>query len=457
MRYLPIALAAAGVLAHPLGSAAQVPCPAPLILEAVVTTETPEMTVTLREGATLDGDEIAGTISVDDEAAQSIPGRRVQGSRRRFEVVMPQLYPAGTTIEYTMTAATFSCTGAMLPESFETTVPEHEVAIDEILGRVAHARTQDERSLFGSFFAARGEGGTTTGAADVIINHDLTRGGLPNVGALFDSAFATLRVKKTSAENADPRAFDISVTFEKTRLIGGAAEYLRACSGQAARLTCEEARDSLQRRPGFFRTFLFDETLRLESDAFGFESVNFVSDTHAQLGSIAKSLGGAGYASLRLHLGAEIGRNLQKPLAAAGTPDVTTSAVDWVRRGKAGGEFTLRLLPGGNSGNTWAVELTARTVFRRLWSDEVFIEEVTDEQGESVPQRIGIGSGWKPWRQFDAKLLLFATENARYGLRLAYMNGSLPPAFKPTRGFTFGFVVETADDRSDGESASSDR
>jgi hypothetical protein len=67
--------------------------------------------------------------------------------------------------------------------------------------------------------------------------------------------------------------------------------------------------------------------------------------------------------------------------------------------------------------------------------------------------RVRVAQGNGPWHEADAKVFLFATDKARYGLRLSHMRGSLPPTFKETKGLTFGFVAETADDRSDGKSA----
>jgi hypothetical protein len=100
------------------------------------------------------------------------------------------------------------------------------------------------------------------------------------------------------------------------------------------------------------------------------------------------------------------------------------------------------------------VKLSARAVARHLLADEVFIEQVVTQDNETIPTRVAVGKGFKPWREAAAKVFLFANQRARYGVRLSYMNGSLPPSFKATNGFQIGFVIESADDKSSGSAAS---
>jgi hypothetical protein len=393
---------------------------------------------------------LAGSVAVNGGSAQTVPVAAL--SPRRLVFTLVQKYPPGTKIRYSITTATLSCTGGTLPLTDESVVLSNAEAIPGLLDKIAYSKTSDEKDVFASFVAARGENGNVAGAADIVVNRDLTQGRVPTVGSLFDTAYTTFRIRKTSAENADPRAFDASVTLQKTRVLGAAGTYLVACS-RGLTQDCIDARKAADDGRGFFRAFLFNEAIRLESDAFSFESVNFVSDTQLQLGSQAKAVTDVGYLSVRLHAGAEIGRSLQKPTTATGTSNASTSAVDWIRRGKGGGEMTFRFLPRDNTGNSWAVEMSARAVVRHLFADETFIEQVTNADHETVPSRVSLGTGTKMWREVDAKVFLFSNANARYGVRVAYMNGSLPPTFKPTKGFTFGFIVESADDTSSGKPA----
>lgn len=66
---------------------------------------------------------------------------------------------------------------------------------------------------------------------------------------------------------------------------------------------------------------------------------------------------------------------------------------------------------------------------------------------------VTVGSGNKAWRQADLKVFLFGDGTKRYGLKVSYNNGQLPPAFTPTRGFQFGMVVESSDDKQGGGAA----
>jgi hypothetical protein len=133
---------------------------------------------------------------------------------------------------------------------------------------------------------------------------------------------------------------------------------------------------------------------------------------------------------------------------------VPTSTVDWIRRGKGGVEASLRLLPGRDPGGSWGVELSYQGIARHLLTDEVFIEDLVTENNQTVSNRVSVGRGTKGWQQVDAKVFLLSTPTARYGVRLAYMKGSLPPSFKSTKAFQFGFMIESADDSSSGQPAS---
>jgi hypothetical protein len=98
------------------------------------------------------------------------------------------------------------------------------------------------------------------------------------------------------------------------------------------------------------------------------------------------------------------------------------------------------------------VELNLGYVNRHLFSSEVFTQESTKD-GETTRKLVTIGKGNRAWRQADLKLFLFGNQSARYGVQLSYQNGQLPPAFTPTKGFKFGLVIESSDDKQSGEAA----
>src|SRR5262249_54277894 len=204
------------------------------------------------------------------------------------------------------------------------------------------------------------------------------------------------------------------------------------------------------RSKGFFRVLMINEGLNLEGEAFDFKTTNFVSDMHIELASIAKKLG-SGFYNLNLFAGPEIGRNLSKPdgATAVGVTADQLGKVDWITRFKAGGQFTLRLLPAGKEDN-WGVELDLGYVNRRIFNSEVFTQQ-TMKDGQTIKKLVTIGEGNRAWRQADLKVFLFGDQSMRYGLKFAYTNGQLPPAFTPTKSFQFGLFAESSDDKRSGE------
>ena len=151
---------------------------------------------------------------------------------------------------------------------------------------------------------------------------------------------------------------------------------------------------SAKQNPWFFPALLFDEPLRLEGDGFDFATVNFVSDTQVQLASKAQRLGSSGFLSLRFLAGPEIGRNLQKPDAttSTGAPGSQLAKVDWIGRGKAGFDFTLRFLPevkestAASVTTSWAIELNLKAAARKLVTEEVTLIDINRSSSRLRPE-----------------------------------------------------------------------
>jgi hypothetical protein len=314
--------------------------------------------------------------------------------------------------------------------------------------KAAAAKKSSDKNFRMGFAAAKGDGKAAEGAADISINKTFF-GGAQQTGTLFDffdQADVALQLKKSSAEKADPRHLMLGLNLRKTYLIDSRLKSSDVGSTVSAAL---ERRD---RSKGWFRVLMIKEGLNLEGEAFDFKTVNFVSDTHFELASIAKKLG-SGFYNINIFAGPELGRNMAKPDAAAvmGATADQLSRVDWIARFKAGGEFTLRLLPSAK-GDNWGVELNLGYVNRHLFRDEVFTQATTKD-GMTTNKLVTVGRGDKAWRQADLKVFLFGDGMKRYGLKVSYNNGQLPPAFTPTKGFQFGMVVESSDDKQSGEPA----
>jgi hypothetical protein len=314
--------------------------------------------------------------------------------------------------------------------------------------KAAAAKKSSDKNFRMGFAAAKGDGEDAQGAADISINKTFF-GGAQQTGTLFDffdQADVAFQLKKSSAEKADPRHLTLGLNLRKTFLIDSRLKSSDVGSTMSAAL---ERRDKSK---GLFRVLMIKEGLNLEGEAFDFKTVNFVSDTHFELASIAKKLG-SGFYNINIFAGPELGRNMAKPDAAEvmGATADQLSRVDWIARFKAGGEFTLRLLPSAK-GDNWGVELNLGYVNRHLFRDEVFTQ-ATMKDGITTNKLVTVGRGNKAWRQADLKVFLFGDGTKRYGLKVSYNNGQLPPAFTPTKGFQFGMVVESSDDKQSGEPA----
>lgn len=342
---------------------------------------------------------------------------------------------------------------------------------------VAQAKTSEEKNFFAGFSVASGQGGTTEGNGDISINQTFYRSDFGKSG-LFDKAIVSLHIKKSTAENADLKQFTTGLTFRKTFLIGGKKtisdvnqkvdNLLKLQPSFELIQDVENSDTSIQtlKKKSFFTGLLVDQTFNLEGEAFDFDSVNFVSDTQLSLASIAKRLGTGtnGFYSLRLLGGGEFGRVLQKPeeTTTKGATQAELDKVDWISRGKVGGIFTLRYLPFDNAGNKWGIQLDLKFVNRYLFSNEIVIkdsetEETTAKSIFGTPMEtaeekfVTITKGNRAYGQADLKIFPFGGNFGRVGFKLSYINGSLPPAFTPTKAFTFGFVIESSDDKSNDE------
>lgn len=369
--------------------------------------------------------------------------------------------PSATKVTVTLSDLAFECPSAASPTLIGAAsitgnvTPNNTLLASDIealneANKAAAAKRSGDKNFRMGFTTVKADSGDAEGAADIsfIRKFPNSQQGTGSLFNFFDQADISFDLKKSSAEQADPRHLTLGFNLRKSFLV---FSRLRVPSPGAGALTLSEAQNRV-RNKGFFRVLLIKQGFNLEGEAFDFKTTNFVSDTHFELASIAKKLG-PGFYNLNVFAGPEIGRNLAKPDAAAatGATEAQLAAADWITRLKAGGEFTLRLLPAA-SGDNWGVELNLGYVNRHLFSSEVFTQESTKD-GETTKKLVTVGKGNRAWRQADLKLFLFGNQSARYGVQLSYQNGQLPPAFTPTKGFKFGLVIESSDDRQSGEAA----
>ena len=92
------------------------------------------------------------------------------------------------------------------------------------------------------------------------------------------------------------------------------------------------------------------------------------------------------------------------------------------------------------SGPIGRLEINVAAVERYLLFREINYDPITKKDSSA-------GKGSRPYSQTDIKLFFAKSTKGRYGLRMAYTRGSLPPVFADLKSVQFGFVFETADDK----------
>lgn len=355
-------------------------------------------------------------------------------TRLNFRTAGRQAHPTTSQICFTGDMATPANIAARLEKDFE------------VLQQTP--KTSDEKNIFASGFASKGEGESSEGGAQINLNsNDL---GIPGL-------FVSMHLDKTTADNADPKHFDAGITYRSTYLFGarGAADtrtqldIIRNPTSTPQLVEAAEAavnRLTADRQKMLLGAWLFDLGANLEGEALNFKVTNFVGNATLALQSRTKKLFGSknGYWKFRLiPAGIEGGNNLNVDAASqqAATPQQMQDLqdVNYIVRFKAGGAFTLFYENDDSRLPVKRIEWDSRGVDRYLFRKEVMFDDTTK-------MNVLTDKGNKPWFQTDLKFFLASTPNGRLGFKISYHRGSLPPVFAATNSFQFGFIVETADD-----------
>jgi hypothetical protein len=259
-----------------------------------------------------------------------------------------------------------------------------------------------------------------------------------------------LQIKKSSVNGGDPKNFEAGARYQYA-IVNGSSSFdeIRthlanyAISHDEAELDAvAKLEDTLQKRT--LAATLIDFAAKFEGHATQFNVSNAVGDGSLKFQTMTKKLFGANHGFWRLRLvpvGFEGGRNLNTagqtskptPSAANGQalPDVA-----WLARFKAGSEFAVFYDNPDTRAPMKRVELAAGFVDRYLFFREARFDNSTNTI--STTQK-----GNRPWAQVDLKFYVGETDSARYGFKLTYQRGSLPPVFADTKVFQFGFLYET--------------
>ena len=309
-------------------------------------------------------------------------------------------------------------------------------------------KSSEERNIFASGFVANGEGGDAEGGAEINLNSN-------DLGVRGLTAF--MRLKKATAEEADPKHLEFGINQSTTSLIGRSSlteiRRLRAIMLDATKPDSDRAqaaadfRDLLRKRQErLLGGMFFDFGGKIETQALDFDVTNFVGEGAFQIQSRTKSLFGSkkGFWRFRLMPAAmELGYNVsQQPPAGS-----EAAAIDpaWLARFKFGGVFTLFYKNHSEGPALFRrVELDLQAVDRYLFRREVQFDQET--KANTTTDR-----GHKPWFQAGLKIYFTDPEEGsgglRSGFRLTYNRGSLPPVFADTKSFQFGFVLESTESK----------
>lgn len=300
-------------------------------------------------------------------------------------------------------------------------------------------KTSTEKNIFASGFATTSSSGTDGGVNLNLNSNDL---GVPGLTVF-------LHLDKATSAGGDPKSFEAGPNFRNVVLFGRSdlqtmkkdiAE-LRTDPSPQRRGELVDELNRLESKKRLWSALLIDFSGQLEGEALNFNVSNFVGNGQVQLQSRTQRLFGSNTGFWRLRLvpaGVEGGKNVNSMTAQGGGSIQSSSPEDYVARVKAGGQFTLFYENPENPFPLKRVDLDLSMVQRYLFFKEA--------QVSSTPGIMNtFNSGRKPWYQASLKVYLVDTPKGKYGVQLSYNNGSLPPAFSPTKSFQFGFLFETSD------------
>ena len=300
-----------------------------------------------------------------------------------------------------------------------------------------------EKNIFASGFVTTASGGDTQGGADIHLNSlDL---GIPGLKSF-------LIVRKTTADGSDPKNFEAGGTFRSTVLRGKAerADIQNAMAAYRAATKDEEtkaaAKEYNKAVTNFQKTtiaaWFFDFTGKLEGQANNFNVTNGVFETSFKIQSRVKNLfGKQGFFHFQVMLpGFEGGQTLRDPDEQGAEPATATGQalqeVDGIVRLKAGATFNAFWENPSPLGPLRRVELELGIVDRYLFLDEIRYDIATKTNNT-------VKHGNTYYSYADLKLFVAESSAGRYGIRISYDGGRLPPVYAPVKSFQFGFLFES--------------
>ena len=279
-------------------------------------------------------------------------------------------------------------------------------------------KTSREKDIFASGFVTMASD-DSEGGADIALNPDFNN---PNLNAF-------LRLKKSTADEGDPRNLEVGANYRVAK--PWKAEQVVRMRETPAGAELNKLIEERQRN--ILAGSIVDIAMKLEADPTNFGVTNYVGESTYQLRTMTKNfIGGFGFwRGFVMPGGLELGRSVGES-----TPD----EVDWIARYKAGVGFTVYYDNPGAVLPLRRIEFDANAVLRYLFASESHFNTDTN-----VVDRTD--DGVRSYGQIDLKVFFGESIAGRYGLKLSFNRGRLPPVFADVNAFEFGFLLESGDDR----------
>ena len=357
----------------------------------------------------------------------------------RIEIVTNTALPPGATVRVFCKSVGYIDASGQAKEltnvEMSTVVPTVASVNEWIEERVAAAREESkkvsEKDIFASGFVTTASEGSA-GGADISLNPDFKIPGLTSF----------LQIKKTTQEGGDAKHFEAGARFQSFFVSNRKAlAGLRELEDQSLTSWLQHLRDN---RSGYAKAFTgstLDIAFKMEGTPSDFAVTNLVGETGYTLRTVTAPLFGRrgfirGFFTPVAFEGGESNARIDAA-AAAGQP-TTEIKPDWIARYKGGLGFRMFYEDPASPLPIMRVELAGEGVIRNLFRDEYMWDAEKKEIGDT-------GKGLRGYGQVDLKLYMGESDAGRYGVKLSYNRGSLPPVFARVKSFQFGFLWESKD------------
>jgi hypothetical protein len=298
-------------------------------------------------------------------------------------------------------------------------------------------KSSTEKNVFASGFVATGSG-TAQGGGNISLNPDLGIRGMT----------AFVNIDKATVPKGDPKSFNGGIGYQSVLPWWRGDVFAMATANDEETLA-----DALRRQQSrIFAGAVLDVKAKLEGDPGSFKVTNFVGEADLSFRTRTKRLGASkGYwRGFLIPAGFEAGQNLNagdivQPTSSSSTSSAqspTTSSINSVNhiaRYLAGVDFSTFYEDWNGTLPFKRVELEANALARYLFLNEAMYNsssQLFNTVADGVRGYVGV----------DLKLYVGQNSSARYGIKMTYALGSLPPTFARVKTFQIGLLYETRDD-----------